>query len=347
VQAALAVDYPDLEVLVLDDGSTDATAEEAQRAGGDDARLKVVPDPTNRGKAERLNLGFGAARHDLVVVTDADTHLHSAAIKLLVTRIERSQRIAAVAGAPHVTNRGKLLSSLQILEDASIIGLIRRTQALSGHVGTVAGVLGMFRRRAVLEVGGYDGRMATEDIDLSWRLLVAGWDTGFEPNALVGMKVPVTLGTLWAQRTRWARGQGEVLRTHWRAVLRWRTRALWPLVAETVASLAWVLLTVLALVVGTLVPLFGGGISVQGYALGWGIALSVITMLQIATAVGLNRRYDRAGVFAILVGPLYPMAYWLLNASAACRAETPALIHGPRDRRVVWDIHREEARPER
>ena len=56
----------------------------------------------------------------------------------------------------------------------------------------MAGVLGIFRRDAVLAVGGYDGRMATEDIDLSWRLLLAGWHTQFEPNALVGMEVPIT-----------------------------------------------------------------------------------------------------------------------------------------------------------
>jgi poly-beta-1,6-N-acetyl-D-glucosamine synthase len=341
VKAALAVDYPDFEVMVLDDGSTDATVEEARRAGGDDPRLRVVPDPQNRGKAERLNRGFQLASNDLVVVTDADTHLHPAAIKFLVTRIEQSPRIAAVAGGPHVTNRGTLLGSLQILEDASIIGLIRRTQALSGHVGTVAGVLGMFRRPAVLEVGGYNGRMATEDIELSWRLLLGGWDTAFEPNALVGMEVPLSLRTLWAQRSRWARGQGEVLRTHWRIVLRWKNRSLWPLVVETAASLAWVLAAALAMVAVVVVAVTGDHITVLDHGLAWGIALSVIAMLQVVTAIALDVRYDRAAAASLLVGPLYPAAYWALNACAAVRAETPALIHGPRGSRVVWDIPRE------
>ena len=105
---------------------------------------------------------------------------------------------------------------MQILEAASIIGLIRRTQALTGRVGMVAGVLGLFRRDRVLAVGGYDARMATEDIELTWRLLLAGWQTAYEPHALVGMQVPSTLGALWAQRKRWARGQGEVLHAHLR-----------------------------------------------------------------------------------------------------------------------------------
>ena len=122
----------------------------------------------------------------------------------------RSPLLAAVAGAPHVTNRGQLIRAMQVLEAAAIIGLIRRTQSLTGRVGIVAGVLGLFRRDRVLAVGGYDGRMATEDIELTWRLLLAGWQTVYEPRALVGMQVPSSLPALWAQRKRWARGQGEV-----------------------------------------------------------------------------------------------------------------------------------------
>jgi biofilm PGA synthesis N-glycosyltransferase PgaC len=188
VQAARAVDYPNFEVLVLDDGSTDATATAATEAAAGDERVEVIRDHVNRGKAERLNLGFARARGDLVLVTDADTHLHPLALKLLVARLSGSRRIAAVAGAPHVTNRQNLLCAAQIMEAASIIGLIRRTQALSGSVGVVAGVLGLFRKDAVLEVGGYRPQMATEDIDLTWRLLLAGWHTAYEPDALVGMQ---------------------------------------------------------------------------------------------------------------------------------------------------------------
>ncbi|MGE5407780.1 MAG: glycosyltransferase family 2 protein [Syntrophothermus sp.] len=188
VRAALAVDYPELEVLVLDDGSSDATVATATAAGAGDPRLEVVRDPVNRGKADRLNLGFRRARHEYVVVTDADSHLHRHALKLLVSRMVRSPRLGAVAGSPHVTNRRNLIAGLQILEAASIIGLIRRTQALVGRVGIVAGVLGLFRRDAVLAVGGYDRRMATEDIDLSWRLLLAGWHTSFEPAAFAAWR---------------------------------------------------------------------------------------------------------------------------------------------------------------
>ena len=90
VRSVLAVDYPELEVLVLDDGSSDATAAAAEEACADDSRAEVVRDEVNRGKAERLNIGFQRASHELVIVCDADTHLHALAPKFLVVRMLRS-----------------------------------------------------------------------------------------------------------------------------------------------------------------------------------------------------------------------------------------------------------------
>jgi biofilm PGA synthesis N-glycosyltransferase PgaC len=343
VKAALGVDYPELEVKVLDDGSSDRTAAAAREAGADDPRLEVVRDPVNRGKAERLNLGIERASNDLFIICDADTHLDPLAVKLLVSRMARSPLIAAVAGGPHVTNRRNLLAALQILEAASIIGLIRRTQGVIGRVGVVAGVLGLFRRDAVLAVGGYDGKMATEDIDLSWRLLLAGWETTFEPAALVGMQVPVNLRALWAQRKRWARGQGEVLHTYLRTVVRWRNRRMWPLAIEAGASLAWVLCLVLALVLTVLDEFLGRPIALLGFGLAWGIAIAVVATVQLSIALTIEHPYDRRAALAFFAGPLYPLGYWAIAAAAALRSEALAALKGPREQRVVWDIPREGA----
>jgi poly-beta-1,6-N-acetyl-D-glucosamine synthase len=342
VGALRAVDYPELEVLVLDDGSTDETVATAQAAADGDPRITVVRDPVNRGKAERLNLGFRRARHELVAVTDADTHMHPAALKMLVSRLLRSDRIAAVAGAPHVTNRRNLLEAMQILEAASIIGLIRRTQASVGRVGIVAGVLGLFRREPVLAVGGYRSEMATEDIDLTWRLLLAGWHTTYEPNALVGMQVPPTLSALWEQRKRWARGQGKVLHTRVREVFRWKHRRMWPLATEALASLCWIIGLVLALLLAALATAIDARPHTFGYGLAWGVAIAVVATLQLVFALGVERRYDRLAVLTFAFGPLYPLLYWMIAALAALRSETPALVRGPRRERVVWDIPREQ-----
>jgi len=340
VTAALASDYPALEVLVLDDGSTDDTEAAALEACGGDVRCRVLRDPVNRGKADRLNFGMHQAEHELVAVVDADTHVHPQALRLLVARMSRSPMIAAVAGAPHVTNRGRVILAMQVLEAATIIGLIRRTQSLTGRVGVVAGVLGLFRRDRVLAVGGYDPRMATEDIDLSWKLLLAGWETVYEPRALVGMQVPATLGALWAQRTRWARGQGEVLRVHLRAASRWRNHRMWLLSIGAMASLLWVLALAASLVLAALGSVLFDQ-EVIGFAFAWGIAIACIATIQLLVALGLEHGYDPTCLRAFLVAAIYPIAYWLISAAAALHSQVGGLIHGPRDRRVVWDIPRE------
>jgi biofilm PGA synthesis N-glycosyltransferase PgaC len=343
VRAALAVDYPSLEILVLDDGSTDETACVATAAAAADRRVTVVEDPVNRGKAERLNLGLARAAHELVAVIDADTHLETDALKFLVARISRSPRIAAVAGSPHVTNRTNLRAALQIVEAASIVGLIRRTQAVAGSVGVVAGVLGLFRRDAVLEVGGYDGRMATEDIDLSWRLLIAGWHTTFEPHALVGMQVPTTMSALWKQRCRWARGQGEVLNLHIEQVIRWKRRWLWPLGFEALASLLWAVAFGVTIAVAAAALALPSGKTFGDVGIAWGVALAVVATLQAVFALAVGARYDRLALTALLVAPLYTVAFWMLNALAAVRAEAPAMLRGPSEHRVVWDIPRQRS----
>ena len=341
VRAALSSDYPQFEVLVLDDGSTDETEAAAMEAAAGDSRFRVLRDPVNRGKAEQLNIGFARARHGLVVVTDADTHIHPHAIRYLVARMETSPLLVAVAGAPHVTNRDGFICAMQVLEAAAIIGLIRRTQSLTGRVGIVAGVLGLFRRDAVMAVGGYDGRMATEDIDLTWRLLMAGGHTGNEPRALVGMQVPSSLSALWAQRKRWARGQGEVLHAHLGEVHRWRHHRMWLLSGESLASLIWVFCLLCSLVLTVLNLVFGERLGFFGAGLAWGMAISVVATLQLIVAAVLRYPYDHWDVRALLIGPLYPLLFWLVSASAAINQQLTALIRGPREQRVVWDIPRE------
>ena len=345
VAAAIASDYPELEVLVLDDGSTDGTEAAALEAIAGDPRCRVIRDPVNRGKADRLNVGFRQARHGLVAVTDADTHMHPQALKMLVARMCRSQLLAAIAGAPHVTNRGRFLLAMQTLEAASIIGLMRRTQSLTGRVGVVAGVLGLFRRDRVLAVGGYDPRMATEDIDLTWKLLLAGWQTAYEPRALVGMQVPASIRALWAQRRRWARGQGEVLHVHLAEVSRWRNHRMWLLSLEGLASLIWIVVLVAALVTAALAMFLSEIDNVFGFALAWGIAISCVAVVQMVVALNLEHGYDRTIIRPLLLGAVYPVGYWIISAVAALHSETVALVRGPREDRVVWNIPREQLGP--
>jgi biofilm PGA synthesis N-glycosyltransferase PgaC len=157
------------------------------------------------------------------------------------------------------------------------------------------------------------------------------------------MQVPVSLKALWAQRKRWARGQGEVLHTYVWRVARWRNRRLWPLVIESLASLAWVFGLALALVLTTLDEIFGNPVAILGFGLAWGIAISVVATIQLSLALGIEHPYDRRAALAFFAGPLYPLGYWGIAAAAALRSEALAVFKGPREKRVVWDIPREGA----
>jgi biofilm PGA synthesis N-glycosyltransferase PgaC len=343
VRSALAADYPELEILVLDDGSTDDTVAAAERAAGGDPRLQVLRNPVNRGKADRLNLGLRRARHELVITADADTHLHPLAPKLLVKRMLRSRLTAAVGGGPHVTNRVNVLCAMQMLEAASIIGLTRRTGAVRGRVGIVGGVLALCRREPVLAVGGFRGHMATEDIDLTWRLLLAGWHTTYEPAALIGMEVPAGMSALWAQRCRWARGQGEVLHEHLRSALHWRRHGTWPIALESILSLLWAAAWAFAVVLAAIDVFVPSWDTIAGFAITWGVAIAVVGSLQVAFALSIDSRYDAHVLRAFLLGPLYPLFFWLVSALAALRAELPAMVRGPGKGQVTWNIPRDHA----
>jgi poly-beta-1,6-N-acetyl-D-glucosamine synthase len=171
---------------------------------------------------------------------------------------------------------------------------------------------------------------------------MAGWQTGYEPRALVGMEVPPTMSALWAQRKRWARGQGEVLHLHMREVFRWRNHRMWLLALESLASPLWVIVIAVGFVVGAVHAVFGSGIDLFGLGMAWGVAISVVSIVQLAVALVLSVHYDRWDLRSILVGAIYPALYWTVSAAAALRSQLAAFIRGPRAQRVVWDVPREE-----
>src|SRR5579864_2258794 len=201
IQGLLAMDYPHFEVIVINDGSADDTAERA-RAYLSDPRLRLVNKRVNQGKAMALNDAIPCTRGELLLVMDADAVPDPRLLRYMVPHFS-SARVAAVAGNPRVRNATNLLCRLQAVEFSSVIGLMRRAQRIWGRVMCISGVVGMFRKAAVVEADLFTPGMATEDIDLTWKLQRRFYDVRYEGRALVWMIVPDTVSLWWSQRKRW------------------------------------------------------------------------------------------------------------------------------------------------
>ncbi len=215
VRSILESDYPWLDVIVVDDGSTDSTAAIVESLRLPEVRLVRRP---NGGKPAALNTGIRLARGSILVLVDGDTVLEPHAIGQLVQPFNESD-VGAVSGNTKVANRRGLLGSWQHLEYVIGFNLDRRLFDLGECMPTVPGAIGAFRHAALIDVGGVPAVTLAEDTDLTMAILRAGWRVVYEPSAIAWTEVPANLRQLWRQRYRWCYGTMQAIWKH-RAALR-------------------------------------------------------------------------------------------------------------------------------
>jgi cellulose synthase/poly-beta-1,6-N-acetylglucosamine synthase-like glycosyltransferase/peptidoglycan/xylan/chitin deacetylase (PgdA/CDA1 family) len=203
-----------IEVIVVDDGSTDGTSEIARAAADKLGMTNVrVIRQENAGKPAALNNGVRSASHDIVVMMDGDTVFEPETVRHLVQPFA-DPKVGAVAGNAKVGNRNTIIGAWQHIEYVMGFNLDRRMYDLLRCMPTIPGAIGAFRRDAVLEVGGMSEDTLAEDTDITIAMHRAGWQVVYQEHAKAWTEAPGSLKQLWSQRYRWSYGTMQALWKH-------------------------------------------------------------------------------------------------------------------------------------
>jgi len=330
--------YPNFEVIAINDGSSDQTQQILEEMAEQDKRLRVIQLAKNQGKAVALNTAALLTNKEFLVCIDGDTMLDENAVAWFMRHFVNGSRVGAVTGNPRIRNRSTLLGKVQVGEFSSILGLIKRAQRVYGRLFTVSGVISAFRKTALHEVGYWSPEMLTEDIDVSWKLQFEHWDIRYEPKALCWILMPETIAGLWRQRSRWAMGGVQALFKHFPQLFSWRNRRMWIIYFEFVTSLMWAYSMLIAIIISLLsffmtMPNY---LHVLPLLPGWtGVVIGTTCMLQITISMFLDYKYD-VGLWKIYFWMIwYPLLYWMLNMLTIVVA-LPKVVYRNRKQRAVW-----------
>ncbi len=204
-----------IEVIVVDDGSADDTAEIVRSLAIPGVR---VISQQNAGKPAALEHGIAAAGHDILVLVDGDTVFQPDTLGYLISPM-RDPQVGAVSGNTKVGNRRGLLGGWQHLEYVMGFNLDRRLFDMLGTIPTVPGAIGAFRRAALAAAGGVSSDTLAEDTDLTMALCRTPWRVAYQPLALAWTEAPASLGQLWRQRYRWSYGTMQAMWKHRRSII--------------------------------------------------------------------------------------------------------------------------------
>jgi cellulose synthase/poly-beta-1,6-N-acetylglucosamine synthase-like glycosyltransferase len=205
IEAAVRQDYPDYEVLIVNDGSNDRTKYIAELYG-----VRLIDLRQNRGKSRAVNIGSRQAHADILVFSDADSLLHKNALRYLVGHFE-DPSVGAVAGRVSIVNGHQFLTRLQEIEYIFGQEIVKCAQRGSNSSVLVCpGPVCAFRREALEAIGGFSDRTLTEDFDATLSVIRAGYRVEYEPEAVAMTNAPTRWSQLKRQRLRWSRGMFQV-----------------------------------------------------------------------------------------------------------------------------------------
>ena len=328
VRSLAGGDYPDVEVVVVDDGSTDGTAALVEKLALPNVRVVRVP---NGGKANALNTGIAMARHDLIVMVDGDTIFERDSIRNLVQAFA-DPAVGAVAGNVKVGNRERMVAAWQHIEYVIGFNLDRRLYEVLNCMPTVPGAIGAFRRTALTQVGGISDETLAEDTDVTMALCRAGWRVVYEERARAWTEAPATLEQLYRQRYRWSYGTMQAMWKHRRALWDKGPSGRFGRVGLPFLALFGVALPMLAPVVDIMLVYGLVFWELGDTLLAW---VGMLTLQMFTAAVAF--RFDRESLRPLWRLPLQQFAYRQLMYLVLMQSATTALTGG----RLRWHkLHR-------
>ncbi len=224
VRSALKSDYPEFEVIVVDDGSTDNTAEVVSKAFSKENRVRLITKQ-NEGKSTAINQGISESSGEIIVCIDADTVIAEDAVGLMVKHF-KNPTAAAASGNVKIGNRHNLLTTWQHIEYVTGFNLERRAYAELNCITVVPGAIGAWRKEAVKEAGGFKDDTVAEDADITLTLLRKGYKVVYEEKAYAYTEAPEDLRGLMKQRFRWLFGILQCLWKHRKAMFNSSHRSL-------------------------------------------------------------------------------------------------------------------------
>ncbi len=208
IKSMLSLNYPCYEVIVVDDGSSDDTFNEALKYA--EKGIKVIRQK-NTGKPGAINTGIKSASGEIVITVDADSKLDPDALKWINRRFSSNPRLGAVAGNVKIDKPNGLLKNIQALEYTSAINLGRKSQSLLHCVMIVPGAIAALKTQVLHEVGYFPVDTFAEDFDITMKILQAGYQVEYESHAIALTQAPESIEDLIKQRRRWHRGMTQVL----------------------------------------------------------------------------------------------------------------------------------------
>jgi cellulose synthase/poly-beta-1,6-N-acetylglucosamine synthase-like glycosyltransferase len=209
IKSLQSLDYPNFEIIVVDDGSSDNTFQEASQIEG----AKVLRQK-NQGKPIALNNGISSSSGEIILTVDADTELDKGALKPIAKRFAANGKLGAVAGNVKVKRELTILNTIQSAEYATGINLVRKGQSTLGTVMVVPGPVAALKKKAIKDVEFFSDDTFAEDFDITVKILKKGYEIEYEEASLAYTDAPKSLEDLIKQRRRWYRGMLQVLDKH-------------------------------------------------------------------------------------------------------------------------------------